>query len=310
MALIMCPECGKEISDKAAACIHCGYPVSAMKTEAAEPAQNAGPAHEVFQKVSGGNAAAQTVKTAPLKPVPKEMPEMKMLPGIIVKCLEKLCGVAGVAGFVAFVSLLADLLRGYGVEQDGVMFAVLGMGGAYLLALLLQAMKFHHAKRFLQKNGYEDSIRNDTPSLTNSLNAFRLYGSNAMARYIKSLNPIAGNALEMALKQAKDQKRKKRLGYLPYLAILAAAYFLILRFGWMMLPTYESCLIVLHLVTLVVLGFYGNKKGGALGIIVASAALFTLALYVNYMEDQWYHILICAAVAFAGMYIGGNMRKK
>ena len=24
MALIKCPECGKEISDKAAACIHCG----------------------------------------------------------------------------------------------------------------------------------------------------------------------------------------------------------------------------------------------------------------------------------------------
>lgn len=28
MALIRCPECGKEVSDKAAACIHCGYPLS------------------------------------------------------------------------------------------------------------------------------------------------------------------------------------------------------------------------------------------------------------------------------------------
>ena len=27
MALITCPECGKEISDKAPACIHCGYPI-------------------------------------------------------------------------------------------------------------------------------------------------------------------------------------------------------------------------------------------------------------------------------------------
>ena len=27
MALINCPECGKQISDKAAACIHCGYPL-------------------------------------------------------------------------------------------------------------------------------------------------------------------------------------------------------------------------------------------------------------------------------------------
>ena len=27
MALIKCPECGKEISDKSKACIHCGYPL-------------------------------------------------------------------------------------------------------------------------------------------------------------------------------------------------------------------------------------------------------------------------------------------
>lgn len=27
MALITCPECGKEISDKSSACIHCGYPI-------------------------------------------------------------------------------------------------------------------------------------------------------------------------------------------------------------------------------------------------------------------------------------------
>lgn len=27
MALIICPECGREISDKAAFCIHCGYPL-------------------------------------------------------------------------------------------------------------------------------------------------------------------------------------------------------------------------------------------------------------------------------------------
>ena len=27
MALINCPECGKEVSDKAEVCIHCGYPL-------------------------------------------------------------------------------------------------------------------------------------------------------------------------------------------------------------------------------------------------------------------------------------------
>ena len=29
MALIKCPECGKQISDKASVCIHCGYPIQA-----------------------------------------------------------------------------------------------------------------------------------------------------------------------------------------------------------------------------------------------------------------------------------------
>jgi len=28
MALVQCPECGKEISDKSKACINCGYPIS------------------------------------------------------------------------------------------------------------------------------------------------------------------------------------------------------------------------------------------------------------------------------------------
>lgn len=31
MALIKCPECGKEISDKAIACIHCGCPINNEK---------------------------------------------------------------------------------------------------------------------------------------------------------------------------------------------------------------------------------------------------------------------------------------
>lgn len=34
MALITCPECGKQISDKAPACIHCGYPMQEQPTAA------------------------------------------------------------------------------------------------------------------------------------------------------------------------------------------------------------------------------------------------------------------------------------
>lgn len=34
MALIKCPECGKEISDKSDKCVNCGYP---LKTEDIDP---------------------------------------------------------------------------------------------------------------------------------------------------------------------------------------------------------------------------------------------------------------------------------
>ncbi len=37
MALIKCPECGKEISDKAKACIHCGFPLESPKEPVAPP---------------------------------------------------------------------------------------------------------------------------------------------------------------------------------------------------------------------------------------------------------------------------------
>lgn len=31
MAIIQCPECGKEVSDKTKSCIHCGYPLTKKK---------------------------------------------------------------------------------------------------------------------------------------------------------------------------------------------------------------------------------------------------------------------------------------
>lgn len=33
MALIKCPECGKKVSEKANACIHCGYPINNVEKE-------------------------------------------------------------------------------------------------------------------------------------------------------------------------------------------------------------------------------------------------------------------------------------
>ena len=33
MALIKCPECGREVSDRAPACVHCGFPLGEVITE-------------------------------------------------------------------------------------------------------------------------------------------------------------------------------------------------------------------------------------------------------------------------------------
>ena len=37
MALVKCPECGKEISDKASNCPGCGYPIESQKIEVLGP---------------------------------------------------------------------------------------------------------------------------------------------------------------------------------------------------------------------------------------------------------------------------------
>ncbi|MDD6070150.1 MAG: zinc-ribbon domain-containing protein, partial [Clostridiales bacterium] len=36
MALIKCPECGKEISDKSSQCNHCGYPLKQLNNTICE----------------------------------------------------------------------------------------------------------------------------------------------------------------------------------------------------------------------------------------------------------------------------------
>lgn len=43
MALITCPECGREVSDRASACPHCGFPLSAASPAEADPQPAAEP---------------------------------------------------------------------------------------------------------------------------------------------------------------------------------------------------------------------------------------------------------------------------
>lgn len=305
MALIKCPECGKEISDKAPACIHCGCPASAMKTEPAKPAPTVS-LNELFGDCFGGQSAARPVQTAPLKTVPKELPNPRPLTAAVVAVLDKACGVCGFAGFAALVAVVVTYLDSGYFEEDILPVAVLCMAGAILLSALINGMEFSRARKFLRKNGYEESIRRDTTAMTNTYNAFGLCRTMRMVKYIKSLNPINGSKLSAQVKQARTEKWKKRLGYLPFLAILGAVYYVLPK----VLLDEIMYLIAAHLVTLVVTVIYGRINSFAKGLAVTAAVIFAPAVMAHYYEDMWYHILICAGVAFVGMYIGDSLRKK
>ena len=52
MALIHCPECNKEVSDRAEICVHCGYPISKwIKKENSNSSQS----NEVNEDVKDDN---------------------------------------------------------------------------------------------------------------------------------------------------------------------------------------------------------------------------------------------------------------
>jgi len=311
MALIRCSECGKEISDKAAACVNCGCPVSAMKKEPIKSAEQPKSAQ------TGKTTVTKTAIDSILKdifndgtnPVPKEMPEPGFFAGMLLWAVGKLCGLCGVAGVGTAGMLLVDLLKGDGLNTKMLLPAVAALAAAWFLGWLLTVIKFSAARRFIRKNGYESSIRYDGSAMTNSLNAFGLYPCKAMAKYIGRLNPKSGSILEQAIKNAKAKKKKEWLSYLPYLAVLAAVYYLLPNYGWIVY-LYDECLIIAHVVTFIVMTVYGYKKSLSWGAIVATAAIFAPTVLAYYGDDLWYHILICAAVAFAGMYAGLNLYLK
>jgi len=78
MALIKCPECGREVSDRAAACIHCGCPISASRPKASEPvaAQKAAQPTELsldFHAVMSGSPEEKTLQTVSVKQLGRDV---------------------------------------------------------------------------------------------------------------------------------------------------------------------------------------------------------------------------------------------
>lgn len=61
MALINCPECGKEISDKAKCCIHCGYPLDELKEKTSNIINNESSLYSV-KLISFGEQKVKIIK--------------------------------------------------------------------------------------------------------------------------------------------------------------------------------------------------------------------------------------------------------
>jgi len=53
MALIKCPECGKQISDAAAACPNCAYPINQQRQQAPQVIEQTGKKWKGLQLISG-----------------------------------------------------------------------------------------------------------------------------------------------------------------------------------------------------------------------------------------------------------------
>ena len=65
MALIKCPECGREISDKSERCIHCGYPLSNIE----KPNDNLITSN--FVKINGKEISKDFFLTETINDMPK-----------------------------------------------------------------------------------------------------------------------------------------------------------------------------------------------------------------------------------------------
>ena len=238
MALIKCPECGKEISDKASACINCGCPVSEMKPQ--KPAsQNKDPISlEMFSEYFGGtlrtvpaNQAPQAPKKpqtrrvtqtpqapqtpkSPIKPVPKEMPDVvgissRLIPGIVMKIIAKIGGFCLLGGAAALIMGIVDGVR-YGTTMDPEVLCACAAAivGGILLAKLYDTVHLLEVRGFLNKEGYADSVKNDVPPYNNCVRAYNLCPGKLMLRYVRKRNPDGARRIESDLAKRKQEKKK------------------------------------------------------------------------------------------------------
>lgn len=68
MAMIQCPECGKNVSDLASACPNCGYPLSQIHTQMGPACPKCKSTNISYQVIQSGSVGASTNKVVIQQP--------------------------------------------------------------------------------------------------------------------------------------------------------------------------------------------------------------------------------------------------
>lgn len=96
MAIIKCPECGKDISDKAAVCIYCGYPINET-TNSELPGNSA---------ANNDEQALNPIQYVPAASDPSTESKKSWLTGLIGKVNKKLVAVLAVVALIFVVAIV------------------------------------------------------------------------------------------------------------------------------------------------------------------------------------------------------------
>ena len=182
MALIKCSECGKEISDKATNCVHCGCPIPSSPTSSTVG----------NKKLSHGTVSSDEA-IALLK---------KYKPNFLVRLFKS----QGFSGFLGkFISLtLVFIVCGRFADVDmevilpilGVCFVLLWLGNLYPLA---------HLKGYCIRHHIDEAIRKDTGYMNVAICTYNELPTNKTLKYIRKLNPAAAQEIE----RQQAERRKK-----------------------------------------------------------------------------------------------------
>jgi len=180
--LIKCPECGKEISNQAAACTHCGCPI---------------PSSHIIR--FAGRRKQPNGATSGETPREKAISLLRNYePNFLVRFFK--------SGFISkFIGMtIAFIAAGrFGDADMEIIMPILG--GCIVLLWLGSLYPMVHFKGYCRKHHIDKVIRADTGYMNVAINAFNALPTKKTLAYIRKLNPAAAQEIERQLAEKKKK---------------------------------------------------------------------------------------------------------